>query len=94
LSALIAQWAARQPRIRRVWLCASEGAQAEDIAVTLELQPVGDSEETLAVWMAHCEEWRKELEARLGRPVPIDWRDLDDGLGSVEASTLIYERAI
>lgn len=101
LSTLIAAWAAGNPKIRRVWLFASPGrdaAQSEDIAVTVELQPVGDSEETLAVWMAHCEQWRKELEARLGHPVPIDWRDPDGATtalppGTGKASTLVYERS-
>jgi hypothetical protein len=98
LSQLIAGWAAENPKIRRVWLFASperEATHPESIAVTVELQPVGDSEETLPIWMAHCEQWRKELEARLGHPVPIDWRDLDDGrLGSEEPKTLVYERAL
>jgi hypothetical protein len=101
LSTLIAHWAAANPKIRRVWLIASPGrdaAQSEDIAVTVELQPVGDSEETLAVWMAHCEQWRKELEARVGHPVPLDWRDTDGATSALppdadEASALVYERA-
>jgi hypothetical protein len=101
LSRLITDWAAASPKIRRVWLFASPGrdaAQSEDIAVTVELQPVGDSEETLAVWMAHCEQWRRELEACVGHPVPIDWRDTDGATiatppGGEEASTLVYERA-
>ena len=102
LSARIAAWAAGNPKIRRVWLFASPGgkaARSEEIGVTVELQPVGDSEETLAVWMAHCEQWRKELEARVGHPVPLDWRDTDGATiaatagGMGEASTLIYERA-
>lgn len=101
LSTLIANWAAANPKIRRVWLFAGparEPAQPEDIAVTVELQPVGDSEETLPIWMAHCEQWRKELEARVGRPVPLDWRDTEGATvagptGAEETSTLIYERA-
>jgi hypothetical protein len=100
LSELIAGWAAGNPRIRRAWLFATRGADSappEDIGVTVELQPVGDSEETLAIWMAHCEHWRKELETRLGRPVPLDWRDSDGGTlaGPPEAeerATLVYER--
>ena len=101
LDALIAQWAARNPEIRRVWLHAGAGrpgGEPEEIAVTLELRPVGDSEETLAVWMAHCERWRTELEASVGRPVPLDWRD-DDGAtlaappGAEEPRALVYERA-
>lgn len=95
LSQLIAGWAAENPRIRRVWLFATE---PEEVVVTVELQPVGDSEETLPIWMAHCEEWRKELETRVGRPVPLDWRDSEGATiagppGEEEGSALIYERA-
>jgi len=91
LSALVADWAARNPKIRRVW-----GCEAAD-ALALELQPVGDSEETFAVWLAHCEQWRGELEARIGRPVDLEWLDPDGAATIVqprpgEADTLIYER--
>ena len=100
LSQLITDCASANPKIRRVWLFASpaDAARPEAIAVTVELQPVGDSEETLAVWMAHCEQWRNELEARIGHPVPLDWRDTDGATiaappGAEEASALVYERA-
>ena len=77
---LLASWAAGNPVIRRVWLFASpaqdRARQDEDI-VLVELQPVADSEETLAVWMGHCESWRLELQDRIGQPVGIDWRDSD-----------------
>lgn len=94
LRAVVESWAAGNPRIRRVW--ASVGP-AEDIALTLELQPVGDSEETLAVWMAHGERWRRELQRQLGQAVGLDWQDPD---GATEATPpaesgkmLLYERA-
>jgi len=92
LSALVAEWAARNPKIRRVW-----ASDATD-ALALELQPVGDSEETFAVWIGHCEQWRAELEARIGRPVDLEWLDPDGAATIVqprpgEADTLIYERA-
>jgi len=99
LSAVVASWAAGNPGIRRVWLSASPAADAreEDIALTLELQPVADSEETLAIWMAHGEGWRGELQARIGQAVALDWRDPDDGtmvppLPTERPRTLIYER--
>lgn len=92
LDALIADWAATSPQIRRVWL---SGRQApERVLVTLELQPVADSEETFGVWMAHCEKWRLELNERIGRAVDLEYLDPDAakaGLG--EADTLVYERA-
>ena len=77
---------------RTLW--ASDAADA----LALELQPVGDSEETFAVWIAHCERWRRELEARIGRPVDLEWLDPDGAATIVlprpgEADTLIYERS-
>ena len=100
LSLLLESWAVRNPKIRRVWLLANAGresADPEDIAIALELQPVGDSEETLAIWMAHCEQWSKELAAHVGHPIPINWRDPDRGKmatprGTEGAGTLVYER--
>ena len=50
LTAVIADRAARNPKIRRVWACEAPVPQA--VAVALELQPVADSEETSAVWLA------------------------------------------
>lgn len=96
LTALIARWAAGHPQIRRAWLFATPGgasADAQDIALTLELRPVGDSEETLAVWMAHSQEWGRQLDEQVGQPVALDWHDPDDGMAKQPGpETLVYER--
>ena len=94
VSAAVSSWAAGNPKVRRVWLSA---APDESIALMVELQPVGDSEETLAVWMTHCNDWKAELQAEIGAPVGIEWYDPDSetpgpGAGT-PAKTLIYERA-
>ena len=101
LSAMISGWAAGQPRIRRVWLSASPGLDSgtsnDDISVMLELQPVGDSEETLATWIVHCDEWRHELRTQLGQPVSLQCHDPDAETAQVRSSgarTLIYERGL
>lgn len=92
LSTLVASWAAANPRIRRVWLSASP-----EVAVMIELQPVGDSEETMALWMAHCDQWRDELRAQVGEAVSLDWYDPDTEStlqSPLEmAKALVYERA-
>ena len=58
---------------------------------------VGDSKETVALWMAHRDQWRSELAARIGQPVAFDWFDADPGPAEMpfggEAKTLVYERA-
>lgn len=71
LHRMIVEWAAAHPKIRRVWVFGS----GTDVAV--ELQPVADSEETLPVWMANCEQWRRELQDRTGQAVRLEWRDPD-----------------
>jgi hypothetical protein len=100
LSETIGEWAARNPRIRRVWVAASRasGNSDETLPIALELQPVGDSEETIAQWIAHGKKWRRELQASLGRPVDLEWLDPDAAttttqLGFGEANALVYERA-
>jgi hypothetical protein len=96
LTALIADWAARNPKIRRVWACDSHARNA--LAVALELQPVADSEETAALWLANCEKWRRGLARRLRRAVELEWIDRDEtGAANQPAAgeirTLIYERS-
>jgi len=102
LTALIEQWAAANPKIRRVWLCgnpAGDRRGADDfIEIALELQPVADSEESFAVWMANCEKWRLELQARTGRPIDLHWFDTDEAPTPIQARSderraLVYERA-
>jgi hypothetical protein len=86
---LVAVWAATHPRIRRVWIAGADRSGCE--LISLELEPVADSEETFAVWIANCRKWHAELEARLGRPVSLGWLDPDaDRREPVEE--LVYER--
>lgn len=71
LRRLIDEWAAANPRVRRVWI-------SEDAAeVAVAPLPVADSEETLPVWLAHCDAWRRELLELTGRSVRLDWLDPD-----------------
>lgn len=91
LTALLAEWAARNPKIRRAWGC--DGTEAARIAIGLELQPVADSEETTVVWLANCQRWQRELEALTGEPVDLGWFDPHTSQPVCgEARTLIYDR--
>ncbi len=95
MTAVIAEWAARNPKIRRVWACETPVPRA--VAVALELQPVADSEETSMIWLANCEEWRRELQRRLHRSVDLEWLDPDETSAPNqprpdEVRTLIFER--
>jgi hypothetical protein len=101
LAPALAEWAARNAKIRRVWV--SDG-RAEDasggnggVDIALELQPVPDSEESLAVWIANADKWRLQLQAMTGRSVELDCIDPDRVTGTVDSAcrenrVLVYER--
>ena len=88
LPAALAAWAASNPKIKRVWLADRE----DEVDVTLEPQPVADSEESFAVWMGNGERWRSELEARIGRTLELRWFD-PDAAGPMTGNVLVYESA-
>ena len=82
----IARWAAGNPDIRRAWVYGNTN-------VAVELEPVGDSEETLAAWMANAGVWRSQLQSRISVPVELEWFDPDVGSTALaEPKVLVYER--
>lgn len=90
LDALIADWAAANPKVRRVWVA---GGSGDPLLVALELQPVGDSDETGAIWIAHAGPWRGELSRVTRRPVELQCIDAGVSRGNASAAdTLVYER--
>lgn len=82
----IARWAAGNPHIRRAWVYGN-------LNVAVELEPVGDSEETLAAWMAKAGLWRSQLQSRMSAPVDLEWFDPDGSTVLDAARVLVYERA-
>ena len=77
----IADWASQKRRIRRIWLI-GEAAQRTPppdhaLEVAVEVEPVGDSEETAAIWMANEMSWRAQLERLLSRRIGLEWVDSD-----------------
>jgi hypothetical protein len=97
----VAEWAARNPKITRAWMLgdpAAEEPAEQEIEIAVELQPVADSEETLAVWLAKGAQWHSQLRARFGAKVQLVWvdSDLDEpalGRKLEQARILVYERA-
>jgi hypothetical protein len=97
----VAEWAARNPKIRRAWMLgdpAAEEPAQRDIEIAVEIQPVADSEETLAVWLAKGAQWHCQLRARIGPKVQLVWvdPDLDEpalGKELEQARVLVYDRA-
>jgi hypothetical protein len=97
LNEALAGWASGNPRIARLWLLNNLARGNGAIDVQLELRPVSDSEETLAVWLANRENWRRQLQTLVGLSVALECRDPDDAVwtrepGPGEARTLVYER--
>ena len=88
LAEAIAAWAAGDPKIKRVWLADRE----EEVDVTVEPQPVADSEESFGVWIANCELWRSQLQTRIGGTFELRWFD-PNGVGPNTAKVLVYECA-
>lgn len=82
----LAAWAAVNPRIRRVWVLNSN----PDIAI--EMEPVADSEETIAYWIAHAEQWQAELEKCVGSSVDLEWFDPDVDAPLGDKAVLAYDR--
>ena len=97
----IARWAADNPEVRRVWVFGSRAKDTyrtdSDIDIAVELEPVGDSEETLTCWIAHSDLWESQLRSRLAPKIDLEWFDPDGSTPTIEAGlneakVLIYER--
>jgi predicted nucleotidyltransferase len=92
----LAAWAASQPRIRRVWLFESEAKRKarsdSELDIAIEMEPVPDSEETIAFWIAHAEEWQTQLEKCVGSSVDLEWFDPDVDAPLGDRAILAYDR--
>jgi hypothetical protein len=90
VEAAVAEWAAGNPKIKRAWIVG-------ELEVAVQIQPVADSEETIAVWLAKGEQWRSQLRERIDPTLELQWFDPDrdepilgEALG--EDKTLVFER--
>ena len=93
LRGAIVDWAAATPRIRRLWIGpAAIGTDPADGGITIAVEPraVGDSEETLPVWMANCDAWHQQVQTRTGRRVRLEWYDPDEPPGT-GGKSLVYD---
>jgi predicted nucleotidyltransferase len=92
----LAAWAASQPRIRRVWLFESDAKRKarsdSELDIAIEMEPVPDSEETIAFWIAHAEEWQTQLEKCVGSGVDLEWFDPDVDAPLGDKAILAYDR--
>lgn len=86
---LLCNWAVAHPHVRRLWIL---DAEAQPLRIAIQLQPVGDSEETLPRWLANGALWRGELAERIGRAVELYWLDADEPQRLNPGRSLVYER--
>lgn len=96
----VVAWAKANDGIRRAWILGGSGAGATDgpVDIAIEVEPVGDSEETAATWIAHSDRWQAELQQKTGCAVSLVWFDPDGSTPGVRKAVaagaqLIYERA-
>jgi predicted nucleotidyltransferase len=91
----VVSWAKENPRIRRVWLYSPGSPHQQesgcDVDIAIEMEPVPDSEETLAYWMAHAESWQMELQKKTGTTIELEWYDPDFD-APLECVELAYDR--
>ena len=92
----IARWAAENPKVRRVWILGKAREPRLDLAI--EIEPVADSEEALAVWMAHADEWRAALRERVSAAVEVSWIDANGATRGIpevldQPKVLVYDRS-
>jgi len=93
----LVRWAEGHPRVRRVWVYGGgsprNAARDTDLDVAIELAPVVDGDETLALWMSHAETWHRELEESTGTRVDLEWFDPENDAPMDGSARLAYERA-
>jgi len=91
----LVRWAEAHPRVRRVWVYGAASPRNEtrdtDLDVAIELAPVVDGDETLALWMANAEKWHGELEESTGTRVDLEWFDPDTDTPMDASARLAYE---
>jgi len=93
----LVRWAEAHPRVRRVWVYGGASPRNEtrdtDLDVAIELAPVVDGDETLALWIANAEKWHDELEESTGTRVDLEWFDPDTDTPMDASARLAYERS-
>lgn len=67
-SLALAHWYDSQPVVRRLW-----GIRRQDLLrVIVAIEPTLDNDDIYPAWLANTSSWRRDLHARLGRPVQLE----------------------
>jgi len=97
----ILAWVKSSPRVRRAWVLGNSAGEPRGpdagVDVAIEIEPVADSEETAAVWMANADTWRSQLQQQVRPEARLHWFDPDGSTPGVkqllDAKDLLYERS-
>jgi uncharacterized protein len=93
-------WGSSKPFVRRLWIYGSraKGTAREDsdLDVAVEIEPVGNDEESYTSFVSEANGWRTELQPMLTYKLHLKWYDrvnkpVWDGVNS--AGILVFERA-
>jgi hypothetical protein len=76
VASIAAQWYAGNPDVRRLWVYRFPDT-ASALQVVVALAPVVDSDDISPIWLARCASWQRDLQARMGHDVRLDWFDED-----------------
>jgi len=80
VASIAAEWYARNPDVRRLWVYGLHDADRDDaptLHVVVAIAPVVDSDDISPIWLAQCASWQRDLQARMGHSVRLDWLDED-----------------
>src|SRR5262245_20658843 len=67
VNASLRSWYDANPVVRRAWVTEDSSA----IRVYVSLEPTPDGNDILPVWLAHCSEWKSDLQSLTNRTVRL-----------------------
>src|SRR5688572_4938185 len=80
VASIAAEWYALNPDVRRLWVYETHETGVDlrsALHVVVALAPVVDSDDISPIWLARGTAWQRDLQARIGRRVRLDWLDED-----------------
>jgi hypothetical protein len=73
ISTELARWYGAHASIRRLWVV----EDAHDLTVCISLEPTSDGGDTLPLWLAMSQEWRRDLQSICRREIQLQFVEPD-----------------
>jgi len=95
------EWSRNEPSIRRVFIYGSRAQgnprQDSDLDVGVEIEPTGQDESALAIFIQESDRWKEELQPLIPWPLHFELNDARAGTptiahGKEEGHIIIYEQ--